>query len=421
MDGLARVLVIDDVAATRQRLCTLLGEMPGVRPVGSCAQVSDVAENLTALNPHIVVIDVPGYDRGRLAVVSSICKKNGDALVIVVSSLMDDELRRASKAVGADHCLSKSKDLEQLFRIVGLTVDRTKDEGHGQRAVVLLVEDDPKDAQIVRTMLCRAERYELIHVREVGDVAPALRRHPADLILVDLGLGATDGLDTLKSVHGLAEHTPVVVLTGCDDRSLGLKCIQAGAQDYLSKNQLDEHSLQRAVGFAIGRIREQELQDLRRTRQFLRAMSSAEQSTLVTAAMTQTGVLSARHSGSFGELVVDYLAVLLVQLSGRDARDAAVRDEKERIATMVGDLGGGPRDLIDVHVEAIDRALAEGARVRSKFVIEEGRLLIVEMMGLLVDYYRIGRRRIREGDGHYALQAEAIYHGSNAAVSASHR
>ena len=61
--------------------------------------------------------------------------------------------------------------------------------------------------------------------------------------------------------------------------------------------------------------------------------------------------------------------------------------------TELGDLGGGPRDLLDMHVAALDRALALYQDPHARAIVYESRLLALQMMGLLVDYYRVGHRR----------------------------
>jgi hypothetical protein len=70
----------------------------------------------------------------------------------------------------------------------------------------------------------------------------------------------------------------------------------------------------------------------------------------------------------------------------------------EQVLTCLGDMDAGPRDLLDVHVAALDQAVDGQSSERARTLVVEGRLLALEMMGLLVDYYRVGlRRRSVEG------------------------
>lgn len=76
-----------------------------------------------------------------------------------------------------------------------------------------------------------------------------------DVVIFDLGLPGSSGMDTLKKflVHNLA--VPIIVLTGEDDDQLGMEAIREGAQDYLSKGQLDKNLLARSLRYAVERHR----------------------------------------------------------------------------------------------------------------------------------------------------------------------
>lgn len=76
-----------------------------------------------------------------------------------------------------------------------------------------------------------------------------------DVVILDLGLPGSSGMDTLKKflVHNLA--VPIIVLTGEDDDQLGMEAIREGAQDYLSKGQLDKNLLARSLRYAVERHR----------------------------------------------------------------------------------------------------------------------------------------------------------------------
>jgi hypothetical protein len=69
------------------------------------------------------------------------------------------------------------------------------------------------------------------------------------------------------------------------------------------------------------------------------------------------------------------------------------RKEMEALAGRLGDLGAGPRDLIDIHVNSMESLVGEANDERARVYAIEGRLFVLEIMGLLVDYYRFGLRR----------------------------
>lgn len=120
---------------------------------------------------------------------------------------------------------------------------------------ILLVEDDPDDVWIMRGLL--GDRwdtpFELIHAEMLSVGLQHCARGGFDLILLDLMLPDSRGLKTFLDMSAGAGDVPVVVLTGETNEQLGVQAVQAGAQDYLVKGQLDDHLLVRSIRFAIER------------------------------------------------------------------------------------------------------------------------------------------------------------------------
>ena len=111
------------------------------------------------------------------------------------------------------------------------------------RAVrVLLVEDNPGDAFIIQERV-EEEKYRPVSMTVASSLAEALSRLKAesfDLILLDLGLPDSMGLETFESMQAAAAGIPVLILTGDDDLSLAAICIERGAQDYLIKGRVEK-------------------------------------------------------------------------------------------------------------------------------------------------------------------------------------
>lgn len=261
--------------------------------------------------------------------------------------------------------------------------------------VVLLVEDNPGDAQLVNELLGDAPRepYEIVHVPLMSSAVNTLRSRSVDVVVLDLRLPDCSGVDTVKTVRGVASEVPIVVLTGSDDEQLALQCIDAGAQDYLPKSEVRAQSLRRALGYAITRIRDAQVRALQETLARYRTLSSASQPTSVTAALAGSGAVAQRHPALFKRAVNTYYALLEPYLVREVDRLQAPHDIMELIVTQLGDAGAGPRDLLDMHVSAVDRALSLFKDRHARSIVFESRLLALEMMGLLVDYYRVGHRR----------------------------
>jgi len=128
---------------------------------------------------------------------------------------------------------------------------------------LLLVEDNPSDARLIEEYL-RERQWgvetegvpEIVHADRLADGIEALSDE-TDLILLDLNLPDSTGLDTLQSMLTSAETTPTVVLTGVDDQQLGVQAVEEGAQDYLIKDQVSPALLQRTIRYSIERARRQ--------------------------------------------------------------------------------------------------------------------------------------------------------------------
>jgi PAS domain S-box-containing protein len=122
---------------------------------------------------------------------------------------------------------------------------------------VLLVDDNPGDVRLIREML--AEAWDVVFsVESTGSLSAALghlRQRPVDLILLDLSLPDSQGLDTFMKVYTQTPEVPIVVFSGFPDEALAIKAVQAGAQDYLVKGQVDSHLLVRSIQYAVERER----------------------------------------------------------------------------------------------------------------------------------------------------------------------
>jgi DNA-binding response OmpR family regulator len=121
--------------------------------------------------------------------------------------------------------------------------------------VLLLVEDNQGDARLLREMLNERSLNgtEVSHVTTMSDAESHLGRQAVDIIVLDLGLPDTHGLEAIRRTHAAAPRIPLVVLTGLDDESLAAQALQEGAQDYLLKGQIDTRGLHRSLRYAMER------------------------------------------------------------------------------------------------------------------------------------------------------------------------
>jgi len=135
---------------------------------------------------------------------------------------------------------------------------------------ILLVEDNPLDAELFSEFLADtgAREFKVIHVPRLSLALERLGREDIDIVFLDFILPDSDGLSGLAKLRRSAPQVPVIMLTGLDDDEVGLKAVAAGAQDYLVKGQIAEHTIWRILRYAIVRKR---IEEQSRERQVLEA------------------------------------------------------------------------------------------------------------------------------------------------------
>jgi PAS domain S-box-containing protein len=120
---------------------------------------------------------------------------------------------------------------------------------------ILLVEDDASDAFSLCAML-REQISASIDVKRTASMGEAeryLAAHAVDIVVLDLGLPDTQGVEAVRRACAAAPHVPMVVLTDLDDESLAMQALKEGAQDYFVKGKVEPSTLYRAMRYAIER------------------------------------------------------------------------------------------------------------------------------------------------------------------------
>src|SRR6266852_666310 len=128
------------------------------------------------------------------------------------------------------------------------------------RQIVLLIEDNPGDARLIREMLAEGEDvlFELACVGRLSQGLEYLATRSTSLVLLDLSLPDSYGFDTFLNVYAHSPKVPIIVLTGHDDQTVALSAVKTGAQDFLVKGKLDRELLLRSMQYSIERKRYQE-------------------------------------------------------------------------------------------------------------------------------------------------------------------
>jgi putative two-component system response regulator len=133
-----------------------------------------------------------------------------------------------------------------------------------ERIKALVIEDNPDDVRLIRETFkeCGIDYVELQFSDSLKQGIELLGHSAFDVVLVDLGLPDSQGLQTLQAVRTKYPGLPAVVLTGYADESTGVEAVRGGAQDYLVKGHADGHAICSAMRYAIEREKlENKLQD----------------------------------------------------------------------------------------------------------------------------------------------------------------
>src|SRR5271157_3007270 len=121
-------------------------------------------------------------------------------------------------------------------------------------ARVLLIEDNPGDADLVRLRLVEGKSDVQVNcVPRLSDALACLDAETPSLVLLDLNLPDSHGADTFRRILQKAPNVPVVILSGQDDEALAIKAVHMGVQDYLVKGDITSKQLERALRYAVER------------------------------------------------------------------------------------------------------------------------------------------------------------------------
>lgn len=119
---------------------------------------------------------------------------------------------------------------------------------------ILLVEDNPGDARLVRELLrdVTTAQFDLMYATTMQDALTSLMAGGMDVVLLDLSLPDSKGWATFEKAQAAQPNIPIVVLTGLNDQAFAVRAIRHGAKDYLIKGQVNSAWLARSIQRAVG-------------------------------------------------------------------------------------------------------------------------------------------------------------------------
>lgn len=254
----------------------------------------------------------------------------------------------------------------------------------GETFSTLIVEDADGDAELIQDYLDASpiDRFDYARVTCLSDALDYLRRGQFDVIVLDLTLPDSKGAEAISPILDLSK-APIIVLTGANEDEVAAKCLVAGAEDYLRKNELAPRVLTRALGYAIIRRRESELRAIAEARdEYRTALSGGPNSRLA------LSPIQAVKPEAFRRIVTRYYETLLAYATAVTQNMRRPRENMSDIAESLAKLNATPKDLIAIHAAALEMGAGEHARERQFEIVVEGRLFALEMMGSLLDVYQ---------------------------------
>ena len=119
---------------------------------------------------------------------------------------------------------------------------------------IMLVEDNPGDALIINEMLKEIydDKFVLAHFKRVDEGLKHIEED-FDILLLDLNLPDSHGVETFKIMNKHVPELPIIILTGLVDENLAINIVSEGAQDYLVKGQIDKQLLSKSIKYSIER------------------------------------------------------------------------------------------------------------------------------------------------------------------------
>ncbi|MDX6641353.1 MAG: hypothetical protein QOF12_2364 [Solirubrobacteraceae bacterium] len=261
-----------------------------------------------------------------------------------------------------------------------------------QAVRVLIVEDNPGDAILVREMLRDADPggFELAHASRLSEGIDRLLAGGLECILLDLSLPDAEGLDALTQIQAVSLDIPVIVFSGRNDERVAVRAVQEGAQDYLIKGQVDGRLLARSINYAIERKRvevelaHQALHD---------ALTGLPNRGLFLDRLAQALARIGRHSSALAVLFCDLDRFKVVNDSlGHGAGDMLLVDVARRLEDVLraGDtaarFGGDEFVILCEDISGAHQAIAVADRVSevlaAPFVVGDDEVFVRTSIGI---------------------------------------
>ncbi len=374
-----RVLFIDDDAICRCHFQAMFGAHEVTVDV---AASGDEAIGLARRHQYAVVISdlvMPRID--GLEVIDRIRKTQTNARYVVTTAQDPEQTEEYLSQKQLDGVLWKPWNVKQVLSVVerllieptALTEPPAPLQLEG---TILVVEDNPGDAELLEAHLkgALAPGATIAVEESLGDALHYLHQNPVpSVILLDLSLPDAKGIQAVVRLIELNVEAPIVVISGSSDESLAVQAVQAGAQDYLFKDQVDSRHLWRTIRHALDRKRSQ----LRLTRVALYDQLTGAANRALFEHRTEHAIATARaHNTRLALLFVDLDRFKQINDNfGHDVGDALLSAFAMRLSEVLGNdellarLGGDEFAILVEKDGSAEQALSLSDTIQSALTL----------------------------------------------------
>lgn len=264
---------------------------------------------------------------------------------------------------------------------------------------ILLIEDEPTTVKLIQRLLLKAPQcslaegltFTLTQAQDLEETAEKLAGEKFDLILLSLEISVPPGLNILVKTRELAAAIPIVVQTTSNDEKLVVRAFQLGADGYIQLNNIDSSLLVYQIRVAIERQQyilnlkhQQQEEEFRELEQLIKGGQTS-----ITAKMFGSEAIRQSIPDIFQELVQNYGDLLDLALEEQAYKVEHNLSERLRsLADKLGFLKASPRDVVDIHTTTLRKKNQDVTLAKAQAYVSEGRLMVLELMGYLVSFYR---------------------------------
>lgn len=271
---------------------------------------------------------------------------------------------------------------------------------------VLSVDDRPENLLVIEDVL-EPLGQEIISKRSGDEALKYLLKQGVAVILLDVRMPIIDGLETAALIRQrrISKDTPIIFITAANPTQEDVsKAYALGAVDYIAKPIVPEILKSKVSVFielyrktqALTRLTEEKalpmfIELYRETQAFTQLQ---EEKSLLSNWRDETTKkllvepLQKRHPNDFSNIQTQYMSLLDTYLEAIGFARKPPGEKINELADQLGELGGGPRDVIDIHLRSVAQKCQNVHPKRQQAYALEGRLQALELMGYLVDYYR---------------------------------